>query len=514
MTEVKSGVFVRPASGLRRNVTLLDATMLNVGWLTVGSSIGIMGFTTALFPTSFGVNLVYAAIIGFLLVVPSMIVYTMMLPRMPRTGGDYVWMSRQLGMPLGSAIGFMATCQIVSFIAITVLSVIFTVGSVGLFFQPTSATFLGLALPGNMTGANPPAQLLVGAFVFAVLILLNTVAPKVSYKLESVLVLIGIGSLVLAMVVLLSAGNGGVVNYMNSLGNANMTYNALAGSYSGPTFDLKNTMMLMPFLFLFIFPWFNASAVSGSELKGKSAAKWSVPASAIIAFLLTLGAFATMYYVAGFQFINAAFTNPVAVFDYGVNFWTLAMGASNNMALAWILGICWIIWNVAVLNVSIIVLPRYIFAQAFDRWLPSKLAHASRWGSPIYANLLDLVLGLALVAATAYLYGPLSSLFTVGIAAMIFFASVGIASVIYGYKREKGRSKATLMIAGTLMAVVFLYVVYLFAMMPSIYGGSTFTYGFLVVTFVVGVILYYAYKAYYKSRGLDISLVYKEIPPV
>jgi len=51
LTEVKGGAFIRPASGLRRNVTLLDATMLNVGWLTVGASIGILGFTMALFPT-------------------------------------------------------------------------------------------------------------------------------------------------------------------------------------------------------------------------------------------------------------------------------------------------------------------------------------------------------------------------------------------------------------------------------------------------------------------------------
>ena len=516
MTEAKGGVFVRPASGLRRNVTLLDATMLNVGWLTVGASIGIIGFSMSLFPTSSGVNLVYGSIIGILLVIPSMVVYTMMLPRMPRTGGDYVWMSRQVGGLLGSGIGFMGTtAEIAAFIAITVLSVIFTIGSVGLFFQPTSNFFLGLALPGNVAGSTPVPQLIVGGGVFAILILLNIVAPKYSYKVESVLVIIGIASMVLAMVALLSAGNTGVVNYMNSLGNANMTYTALAGSYSGPNFDLGNTMLLMPFFFLFIFPWFNASTISGSELRGKSAAQWSVPVSAIIAFLLTLGSFATLYYVAGFQFINAAFTNATAVFTYGVNFWTLAMGASNNLTLAWVLGICWIIWNIAVLNVSIITFSRYVFAQAFDRWLPSKLAYVSpRFGSPMIANLLDLVLGLILVGATAFLYGPLSSLETAGVAAMIFFMFVGISAVLYGYRREKGRSKAILMIAGTLSALVFAYISYLFFSLPSIYGGNTLGYTYVGGTFVLGIIFYLVARGYHKSRGIDISLVYKEIPPV
>jgi amino acid transporter len=514
LSEVKAGAFIRPASGLRRNVTLFDATMLNVGWLTVGASIGILGFTMALFPTVSGVNLVYASLIGFVLVIPAVIVYTMMLPRMPRTGGDYVWMSRQLGMPLSSAIGFMLTAQIISFISIFVLSVVYTIGSVGLFFQPTSATFLGLALPGNVPGATPLAQLIVGGAIFVVLIILSTVAPKASYKIISALVLIGVASTVLAMGVLLSAGNAGIVNYMSSLGNSNMTYNALASSYSGPAFNLNNTMMLMPFLFLFIYPFMNASAISGSELKGKSAAKWSAIAGELIALALTTGAFATMYYVAGQAFINAAFSNPTAVFTYGINFWTLAMGAANNVALAWLLGICWILWNLAVVMVTIIVVSRYVFAQAFDRWLPSKLAYASRWGSPLYANLLNLVVGLALVAATVFLYGPLSSLTTLVIAPMLFFLFVGISAVLYGYKHEKGRSKATLMIAGSLMAIVFAYISVLTATLPSIYGGSTFTYSFLIVTCVIGVVLYYAYKAYYKSRGLDISLVYQQIPPL
>jgi len=423
-------------------------------------------------------------------------------------------MSRQLGMPLGSAIGFMLTAQIISFISIFVLSVVYTIGSVGLFFQPTSATFLGLALPGNQVGATPLAQLIVGGVIFTVLIILNTVAPKASYKIISVLVLVGIASVVLAIGVLLSAGNTGVINYMNSLGNSNMTYNALASSYSGPTFDLGNTMMLMPFFFLFIFPFMNAAAISGSELKGKSAAKWSSLAGELIALVLTAGSFATLYYVSGQAFINAAFSNPTAVFTYGINFWTLAMGAANNLAIAWILGICWIIWNLAVVMVTIVVVARYVFAEAFDRWLPSKLAYASHWGSPLYANLLNLIVGLALVAATVFLYGPLSSLTGLVIAPMLFFLFVAISAVLYGHRHEKGRNKAVLMIAGTLMTIVFAYISALTASLSSIYGQSTFTHTFLIVTCVIGIALYYAYKAYYKARGLDISLVYKEIPPL
>jgi amino acid transporter len=417
-------------------------------------------------------------------------------------------------MPIGSAAGFMLVAQIVSFMAIFVLSVIFTIGSVGLFFQPTSSFFLGLALPGNVPGANPTDQVIIGGIIFVALIILNTVAPKASYKFESAMVLIGIGSLIAAVGLLLSAGQPGIVNYMASLGNANMTYNALASSYSGPTFNLGNSMMMLPWFFIFIFPWFNGSTITGSELKGKNAARWSPLASAVLAFLLTLGTFATLYYVAGMPFINGAFSNPTAVFTYGVSFWTMAMGVSNNTALAWMLGICWIIWNISVLNSAIIVWPRYVFAQALDRWLPSKLAEPSRFGSPMNANIVVLVVGVALVAATAFFYGPLSVLISLALGAMVFFVFVGVGAVLYGARQEKGRTKTILMVAGTLMSIVFIYAAYLYAVLPGIYGGGPFQYAFLIVSCLLGIVLYYAYRAYYKSRGLDISLIYKQIPPL
>jgi len=83
-------VFVRDATGLVKNVSLLDAISMNAAWMGLGATIALLPLYTVFFPTMSGVNLVYGSIIGFLFVLPQMYIYTIIQRRMPRTGGDYV----------------------------------------------------------------------------------------------------------------------------------------------------------------------------------------------------------------------------------------------------------------------------------------------------------------------------------------------------------------------------------------------------------------------------------------
>ena len=70
--------FVRRASGLRRDVTLLDATALNIASMSGGIALGTIGFTTALMPSMSGVNLVWGSVIAWLITLPMVTVYTML----------------------------------------------------------------------------------------------------------------------------------------------------------------------------------------------------------------------------------------------------------------------------------------------------------------------------------------------------------------------------------------------------------------------------------------------------
>jgi len=171
----------------------------------------------------------------------------------------------------------------------------------------------------------------------------------------------------------------------------------------------------------------------------------------------------------------------------------------------------------------VIVISRYLLAQAFDRYLPARIAYVnSRTGSPLVAQGIVLVLTVGLVGAVSYLYGSLQVLFAAVIAAMIYFAFVGVAAIIQGHRDEKGGTRTILMVSGALMAIVFAYITYQFLASPTIWGtgvtvdgiaGYYLAYAYVVGSFLVGLLLYYGSKRYNGKKGIDISLAFKEIPP-
>ena len=92
-------VFVRKASGLVREAGTLDVLVYNINFV----SLGLMAAFVFLFSTAFypGANLYLTAVLTFLLVIPTSLVFAFLSAAMPRSGGDYVWVSRILHPALG-----------------------------------------------------------------------------------------------------------------------------------------------------------------------------------------------------------------------------------------------------------------------------------------------------------------------------------------------------------------------------------------------------------------------------
>ncbi len=507
-------VFVRQATGLVKHVSMLDAISLNLGDMSAGAAVATIGFTTILLATMAGVNLVYASLLAFVLSIPQIVVYTIMNRKVHRTGGDYIWTSRVFGGLFGGSLAFMGySMETLAYLALIALSTVFAIGSVGVSLGYSAMT--GLSISG---GSYAWLQFSIAAVIFAALIAVNIFRPRIGYKLVTVAILIGIVILLLSIGTMLFAGRAGVESYIATLHSSqgfNETYSQVAHSYTSKGFNFSNLLLLLPFFAIFVYPWMNAAPAVSSEIKGKSGVRWAIPISAVIVMLLVTGAFATMYYVGGYNFINGALTNPSLVYNYSFNFWTLAMGVSHSYMLSLVIGLGWIIWDIAILAYGIIVFSRYIFAQAFDRFLPEKLAYVSpKYNSPVAAHVFDLVVTVALIGGAAFLYGPFSSLYGAVVAAMIYFIFIGLAAVIYAIKHDRGSSTGfTLIIAGILMAAVFGYITYQFLAYPSVWGGNYLAYGYVIVSFIAGVTLYYISKRSNAKKGIDITLAFKEIPP-
>ncbi|MHB8568141.1 MAG: APC family permease [Nitrososphaerales archaeon] len=506
-----SAPFVREATGLVKNVSLLDAVAINVSYMSVGAALALVGFTMLALPSVSGVNLVIGSSIAAIFAIPQMIVYTIMQTRISRTGGDYVWMSRSLGGFVGSTVSFMGiSLETMPYLALIALSTVFAIGSVGVVLGYPAAGDLAVA------GLDPFMQFAIASSIIATLIWLNIVRPRLGYRIISACWIIGLLSIAVAVLSLLFAGKSGVEYYITSLRIANVTYSSIVDSYQGSTsFNLSATLLVIPFFALFSYPWLNAAPSVGSEMKQGRGIRWNAPISLLLAFILITVPFATMYYVGGFAFTNAALANSVLVNDFSFNFWTLAMGVSNNFLIQFFIGLGWILLTLSVLAFGIITISRYLLAQAFDRFLPEKLAYVSpKYQSPVIAHLFDLFITVALIALASFLYGTMFSLYGAVAASMIYFAFVGLAAVVYAIREErKGISKLVLATAGSMQVLVFAYLTYEFLAYPSIWGGNPLAYGYIVVSFAAGAVIYIISKLRNSSNGLDISLAFKEIPP-
>src|SRR5712692_7407314 len=91
----QTSLFVRQSSGLVREASAIDAIIFNAVFSApVGATLAF-GIFYAL-GTSPGADLVTALLIAFIVNIPVCIMMSMMASAMPRTGGDYVWISRIL----------------------------------------------------------------------------------------------------------------------------------------------------------------------------------------------------------------------------------------------------------------------------------------------------------------------------------------------------------------------------------------------------------------------------------
>jgi len=362
-------------------------------------------------------------------------------------------------------------------------------------------------------GMNSAGQFAIGAVIFAILMLINLFTPRYGYKVVTACLIFGMLTFVLAVAAIFYGGAQGIGSYVHSL-DSNLTYTNLASSYSGPTFSLGPSIFILPVFAAFTFPWLNAGPGVASELRGQKTVRWNVLIAAIITFSVLLVAFGSMYAVGGFAFTTEALANPTLAFNYSFNFWTWAMGVSPSPALAWIIGLGWIVWNIAILAYAIIIVTRYIFAQAFDRVLPGRFAYISeKYGSPVYGLLLVFVVTVFVMALTSFFYGTFTSLYGTWILGMSYFALVGVVAVVYAMRNEKGGSKVILVVSGILMAIVFMFLAYQFIASPQVWGGNILAYGYIVAGLVIGAVIYVASWQYHKKRGIDISLAFKQIPP-
>ena len=171
---------------------------------------------------------------------------------------------------------------------------------------------------------------------------------------------------------------------------------------------------------------------------------------------------------------------------------------------------------------------RSVFAWAFDRLLPEKLAEVNeRTHSPVPAILLVMGIVTAMLAWSVWSTDFYTWLALGVLAGVVCVVIVAVAAFTFPERRPDlyQASPANLKLGGIpvlkivapLSILVMAFLVYcVLAYPPLALGSSDNTWwvpAFLGMIVVVGLVVYYGARIIRRGQGIDISLVYRELPP-
>ena len=539
----ETNLFLRKATGLVRSWSVLDAFIyatFSINLITLGLYI----FSQMYFLQG---GLLPTLILSAFFILFEVVVYAALVAVMPRSGGDYIWQSRILG----GGIGFV--------LAITGWWFILWLW-VPLYGDMLRHLFLTplLGIAGAKGAALWFGQTSLGLFTTCVLVCIVAavyiaLGMKWYARIQKVCFFIGLAGL-LFVFGFLAFGNpqgfqAGLEREAPAMFGAPAdVYNATlaAGKEAGAVAPLSGggigaIFLAMPFIVFFNL-WPNWGASLYGEVRGASDFKrnfWGMAGALIITTLLGAVFFLLINKTLTWDFYmnaNGAWWNyawgytdqipPLPVWPYPA---LLAVFMTPSRILQFLvifmIGMWWFGWSGTVFLSS----TRVIFAAAFDRLLPEKVADVDpKTRTPIFALLLMVVPSLivsGLFAWDIFSFRALTLDSTLVIA--ITYLGTTLAAILLPYRKKdlyntspiakyKVFGVPLITAAGVIFGGFLIFLLYEWLIDPNkIYGiGLTNTNSilFILVLYLLAFGIYMGFKLYRKKEGIDIDRVHQEIP--
>ena len=521
-------VFVRKASGLVRTAGVWDVLAYNVNFTSIGL---LLLFLILLGPAFYpGINMSLSTIICTVLLIPLALVYGYLASAMPRSGGDYVYVSRVLGPAWGMMSNFNMTMW--WFFYGGVPSAFLARYGLAPFFR-TIGIFsgnLGLIDVGNWF-ASKVGMFIFGVLLISLLVFIFSIGLKTFFRVQNILIIFATISTVLSVVVFLGKDNAAFVaafnHYVGPLSGqsdaaAYVLQTAKEAGFALSPFDLKNTLLAMTWIYLNL-SFMSSSAYIGSEVKdARRLQLWSMPATVLLVGVGVLVTVALVGKVVGYEFLGALTNIDPAGLGMSSTpvFTELASYISGSGILAFLITFGFIFWSYAWLPGQILNGSRNILAYAIDGLFPA-------WFRKVHQKLRTPVPALAtmgvmsIIALAIYVFTPYFATL-VGIFGFILsFCMISIAAILLPYRlpdvfetsavNQRIGKIPLISIIGVICLITCIFFLWVFAADPM--AGMTRTMIiFNVAVFLSGLVVYYVAKWIQSRRGVDVSLSYKELP--
>ena len=366
--------------------------------------------------------------------------------------------------------------------------------------------------------------------VFFTLVLLR--GTKATFRLNNVLMLISLFGIGLAILLLATSSNATFVNSFSRFASYNSiisTAHQQGYSPQGPL--LLSSLGLMPIIYLTVGFSFVTTYYSGEIKSVKKNLFYSqVLVSVTAGILLTIiAALAVRDF--GYDFLGSisylqgtgASQYPFGSLSPFLNLFLSIL--TDNPLILWLLAITYVATMVAEFLPELMAVSRSVFAWSFDRVIPTKFAEVNdRLHVPVY---IIIAMGIVWAVDTiGYTYGPQFFLALVSGAAVgenLSLIVISVAAIVFPFRQKTvyERSPANITIGRVpllsitgVLSLAFIGTLQYYLLSNSAYGANSLSV-LLPVTaiFLIGAPLYVVSYYYHKSKGIDLSLVFKEIPP-
>jgi len=539
-----SNLFVRKATGLVRSWSVMDAfiyAFFSINLITLG----LYSFSQMYY---FEGGIINALIISALFIFFEVVVYAALIAVMPRSGGDYVWQSRILG----GAIGFILAVTgwwFILWLWVPLYGDMFRHIVLVPLLGILGARDTALWFAGTQNGAFTASLLTLAIVSFFIALGMKTYARIQKFSFYG-----GMLGLLIVIVLLLTGSPeafraGLESNAVSMFGAQPGVYDATValGTNAGAITPLSGGALLPVFLVLpylvFFNLWPNWGATLYGEVRGATDFKRNIIGMGAALAGTTLLGILLLYAISktiGWDFYvqaGGAWWNYTWGFapdaPPAMPFWPypalFASFLSSSRVLQFLvvalMSLWWFGWSGTVFLSS----TRVIFAAAFDRLLPEKVAEVDeRTGTPINALLLMVVPSVIVAYLFAYNIASFQTLTLCStLVIAVTFLGTTVAAIVLPYTKPdlyKASPIAKYNVLGipliTVAGVIFggflVFLLYQWIIDPNVLYGigyrNTNSVIYMLLNYVLAAAIYFGFKAYRKRGGIDMDKVQAEIP--
>lgn len=527
--EAQPTLYTRKATGLTREISLGSSIAVNIS--NMGIAFAILAVTTIPLAYS-GANMLVAAIVAAVLSTAPVFLFGLFSAAMPRSGGDYLFVGRTLHPWLGLATNANIT-------AWYLLVMPFLAWLVPQFGVSTLFATLGV-VADSQTLTRWSATVTTDGWTFGIALaalvfvtLAASVKLRITLQIAKAIFALSVVCVIIALAIL-------IINVRADFRNAVATFGgdydqiirtAREAGYGGSGgFAVGDTLLSTILIFAALGYGFVTAYTAGELRNARTLALRGKQLSLLFAAIPVILLFALADRTFGRDFLGSAtFLSFGGSEDYPFavpsNFFFYVDMLVDSTALVAIIGVSFAAAIVATMIPTFLVATRNVFSWSFDRFIPVKISEVNeRTRSPLVANAIILLVAVAYLSFLVYgsanfievqatlIFGPLATFVAIAIAAIALpFTRRGFydASPI---KRSIGPIPV-ISLVGAYSLVVFTF----FAVAVSTSDAlGVFTGGGVIAIVVIGVLSAVFYPIAFlvnRSRGIDLRLAARELPP-